>query len=109
MCSGLTDFSTRKDVLNAVKHYLPLRRTMRCPPEKRRPTICGKVEAGFCQQQSQYILDRKGRYGGRAERRMNTSLRGGMLAIGLFLALKIPIPRGVSGLADEDICFQYVG
>jgi hypothetical protein len=39
---------------------------------------------------------------------MKTSLKRGMLPVGIFLELKIPIPQGVSGLADEDICFKYV-
>jgi len=40
------------EVLECVRlNYLPLRRTMRCPPEKRRLTASGVMEAGFCQQQ----------------------------------------------------------
>jgi hypothetical protein len=35
---------------------------------------------------------------------MKTTLKGGILAIEAFLALKIPILQRVSGLADEDIC-----
>ena len=30
-----------RELGNLVKHYLPPRRTMRCPPEKRRPTTRG--------------------------------------------------------------------
>lgn len=48
---------SRQRSFDPVKHYLPPRRTIQCPPEKRRPTICWFVNAGFRQQQSGIVLE----------------------------------------------------
>ena len=54
---------------------------MRCPPEERRPTICGRNGGWLLP--AAIVLGcevLEGPYGGRAERRMNISLRNGIVA-----------------------------
>lgn len=67
---------------STVKHYLPLRRTLRCPPEKRRPT--GPRVFRVLAEPAKYVVcgvRRRERYGGRVQRGMKKSLEEGMLRL----------------------------
>ena len=89
-----------------VKRNLPHRRTMRCPPVKRRPTDVGGLwRLAFASSSGCISVVFGGRYGGRAESGMKKSLSQGIVAIGCVpRARRNRYPVKVSGLADEDIC-----
>ena len=46
-----------KLISDSVKHYLPPRRTMQCPPEKRRPTLCGKWRLAVASSNSNVLTE----------------------------------------------------